>query len=59
MPHATKINAIFVHIKAGDRSIPVHNDYFKIFLENSKNVTGSTKEEAGNRAPVLFFILSV
>ena len=24
MPHDTKINAIFVHIKAGDCSIPVH-----------------------------------
>jgi len=36
MPHNTKINAIFVDIKAGDYSVPVHIYVIKIFLQISK-----------------------
>jgi len=59
MPHNTKIYAIFVDIKAGDCSVPVHIHIFNFFLQISKIVTKSTREETGNKAPALFFILPV
>jgi len=55
MPHNTKINTIFVDIKAGDYSVPVHIYVIKIFLQISKIVTMSTQERTGNKAPALFF----
>ena len=38
MPHNTKINAIFVDIKAGDCSVPVH-DFFISSSKDTKIVT--------------------
>lgn len=39
MAHNTKINAIFVHVKADDRSVPVHICDFKFSSKYSKIVT--------------------
>ena len=44
MSHNTKINAIFVDIKAGDGSVSVHILNFELFLQITKIVTKSTQE---------------
>ena len=53
MPHKTKINTIFVDIKAGDCSVPVHIYRILIFLQINKIVTKSTHEGTGIKAPAL------
>ena len=59
MPHNTKINAIFVDIKAGDCSVSVHTIEFELFLQITKIVTKSTQEGTGINPSVMFFILPV
>ena len=54
MPHNTKINAIFVDIKAGDCSVSVHTIEFKLFLQITKIVTKSTQEGTEIGASALF-----
>ena len=55
MTHNTKINAIFVDIKAGDCSVPVHILKFKYSSKYNKIVTKSTSEGTGIKAPALIF----
>ena len=59
MSHNTKINAIFVDIKAGDCSVSVHILNFELFLQITKIVTKSTQEGTEISASALFFILPV
>ena len=56
MPHYTKINAIFVDVKAGDCSVPVYFIKIIFFLKINKIVTKSTKEGTGIKAPALIFL---
>ena len=59
MSHNTKINAIFVDIKAGDCSVSVHILNFELFLQITKIVTKSTQEGTEISASALFFMLPV
>ena len=54
----TKINAIFVDIKAGDCSVSVHILNFELFLQITKIVTKSTQEGTEISASALFFYVA-
>ena len=58
MSHNTKINAIFVDIKAGDCSVSVHILNFELFLQITKIVTKSTQEGTEISASALFFYVA-
>lgn len=58
MPHDTKINTIFVDVKAGDCSVSVHILNFELFLQITKIVTKSTQEGTEISASALFFYVA-